>query len=408
MPLSTSHFLLLLSFAVASATTATATLSTSPLSSSSAVTSYNVVAELVGDGPVISYSLKHNSVFEYAYNSAAFMTGQGTANEVCLLVRCQNSTSKTNPLGQVGPSQIAISCAPSPTKDFSPITTSSVVFKPESASDVLGTEDPRVIEVGGTLYMYYTAVAVAPNGQGAAARLSLATCDSPQRASTPGCWKRRGALFPDPTPGFQFTKSGALLHDDKFSLLIFGDCSVVNGLQVARASPDLLSYSVIENFLLIEPRANSWDSGLVESGPPPLKLPDGNWFFIYNAAQKLYGVPNNLLYNPGYVILNGSNPMQVLQRSDKPLLMPTYEFQTSGLTPYVVFVEGMVPVPTTTDTRSKSSSSSSKSNDNHHIDKIVLKGVSKDRESGAQQVSFFLYYGAADSSVGVAIVTVSY
>ena len=320
------------------------------------------------------------------------MPGQGTTNEVCLLVRCQNSSSSSNPLGKVGPSQIAISCSPDPTKDFSPITTTSVVFQPESQLDVLGTEDPRVIQVGGTLYMYYTAVCRTPDGNGITARLSLATCKGPQQASNPSCWKRHGALFPDSTPGFQFTKSGALLHDDKFSLLIFGDCSVVRGLQVARVSADLLNYTIIDDFLLIEPRNNSWDAGLVESGPPPLKLPDGNWFFIYNAAQKLYGVPNEMFYNPGYVILNGSNPLHVLQRSEKPLLMPTFEFETSGLTPYVVFVEGMVPVMKS----------------NRHIDKVVMKGVSKNKKTGTQEVSFYLYYGAADSNVGVAIVTVSY
>ena len=72
--------------------------------------------------------------------------------------------------------------------------------------------------------------------------------------------------------------------------------------------------------------------------------------------------------------------------------MPTFEFETSGLTPYVVFVEGMVPVMKS----------------NRHIDKVVMKGVSKNKKTGTQEVSFYLYYGAADSNVGVAIVTVIY
>lgn len=42
--------------------------------------------------------------------------------------------------------------------------------------------------------------------------------------------------------------------------------------------------------LLITPRPNMFDSVLVESGPPPLKLTNGNYFFIYNSAR--YGYPS--------------------------------------------------------------------------------------------------------------------
>ncbi len=42
---------------------------------------------------------------------------------------------------------------------------------------------------------------------------------------------------------------------------------------------------------LIEVRKDKFDSELVESGPPPVKLSDGNYFFIYNSARKGFPSP---------------------------------------------------------------------------------------------------------------------
>ena len=74
-----------------------------------------------------------------------------------------------------------------------------------------------------------------------------------------------------------------------------------------------------------------FDEHLVETGPEPLKLSDGNYLFLYNSAHKTNEVtprPNwNLKYNIGYAILNGTNPLQVLYRSDKPLFSPELDWE---------------------------------------------------------------------------------
>jgi predicted GH43/DUF377 family glycosyl hydrolase len=121
---------------------------------------------------------------------------------------------------------------------------------------------------------------------------------------------------------------------------------------------------------------------LQEGGPPPLKLSDGNYFFLYNSAQS--GFPTvkpdwDLRYNMGYVILNGSNPSQILERIDAntPLFSPELEWeignstdpQLLSLTPNVVFCEGLVAKPGAVD-------------------------------------EFIFIYGAADSRVGVGTITV--
>lgn len=156
-----------------------------------------------------------------------------------------------------------------------------------------------------------------------------------------------------------------------------------------------------------------FDSHLVEGGPPPLPLADGNYLYIYNSARCalvvgsfFFSPPtqgtrfrndnnsgNGLQYNIGWAILNGANPSQILQRCNEPLLSPTTGWEVRclsshiplllsltlsqigtapwlGLTPNVVFCEGM--------------------------------------SVGEQADTFVIYYGGADSVLGAAEVRVTY
>jgi len=58
-------------------------------------------------------------------------------------------------------------------------------------------------------------------------------------------------------------------------------------------SEDLVSWENHGTFIDI--RADHFDSHLVESGPPPLKLDNGNYLFFYNSAKS--GFPSD---KPGY------------------------------------------------------------------------------------------------------------
>ena len=78
-------------------------------------------------------------------------------------------------------------------------------------------------------------------------------------------------------------------------------------------------------------RNNSFDSMLVEAGPPPMLLSDGNYLFIYNSARQNASSPDHFEYNIGWLIINGSNPLHILQRSDTPLLSPQLGWEVSLL-----------------------------------------------------------------------------
>ena len=88
--------------------------------------------------------------------------------------------------------------------------------------------------------------------------------------------------------------------------------------------------------------------------PAPLRLTNGEYFFIYNSARvwKQTIKPGwNKQYNAGFLILDGSDPTIVKQRSNVPLLSPEEPWEMGNssfpqyLTPEVVFIEAAIPDP---------------------------------------------------------------
>lgn len=64
-------------------------------------------------------------------------------------------------------------------------------------------------------------------------------------------------------------------------------------------------------------RNNFFDSLWIEAGPPPMQLHSGDYLFLYNSGK------NSTVHfakstNVGYVILDGKDPMKILQRGSDP------------------------------------------------------------------------------------------
>jgi len=288
--------------------------------------------------PVVS-SLLGESDFKWNYNAAALAYGKGDS-KLALLVRCQDQKSPNDKWSTTS-SVIAWSELVAPFT-FSKVTNDSVVFRPQEPYENYGTEDPRVTQKDGVYYLLYSAVY--QNSTGVLSQLALATTTAPWNASA---WTRHGPLFPKNG----WSKSGAMLiRDEPPHYLFFGDSSFHDGLQIA-TSNDLLSWD-LQPGTMLPMRPKKFDSSLVEAGPMPLPLSDGNYLFIYNSAQK--GFPSSkpgwdMKYNVGYAILNGKNPVEVLERSEDPLLSPELGWEEGtgdnlSLTPNVVFLEGWQPI----------------------------------------------------------------
>jgi predicted GH43/DUF377 family glycosyl hydrolase len=195
-----------------------------------------------------------------------------------------------------------------------------------------GCEDPRLVRIDETFYLTYTAY------DGAVARLAMAASDDLRR------WQKWGLLFPDEQwerffPHEQhrrlfprgWSKSGAILPQPVGGRywMYFGDSHIW-----AAHSADLRRWEVVPEPVL-SPRPRHFDARLVEPGPPPRLLPEGIWLG-YNAADA------DVRYAFGQALFARDDPTRLIARSDTPILEPSAKDEIEGQVPNVVFAEGLV------------------------------------------------------------------
>ena len=162
-------------------------------------------------------------------------------------------------------------------------------------------------------------------------------------------WEKLGIVFPD----WGWSKSGAILPikiNGKY-IMYFGDSNIWIAY-----SEDMVHWVTDREWVVLRPRPGYFDSKLVEPGPPPI-LTDKGILLIYNGADE------NNRYSVGWVLFSKDDPTKVIARAEKPILEPELEWETFGQVPNVTFATALVIV------------------DN----------------------KMYLYYGAADTYVGLAI-----
>ena len=86
---------------------------------------------------------------------------------------------------------------------------------------------------------------------------------------------------------------------------------------------------------VLSSRPGTFDSQVVEPGPPPVLTSEGI-FLIYNGAD------DKFVYSTGWVLFDKTDPTKVLARADHPIFWPQQEWEKVGQVPNVVFVEGLV------------------------------------------------------------------
>ncbi len=230
-----------------------------------------------------------------------------------------------------------------------------------------GTEDPRIVQSEDGMYVLtYT------QWNRKIPRLALATSPDLQN------WTKHGPVFQDFKDGkYQNmdTKSGAIVTKLKDGKLV---TAKINGkfymyfgvphIWMA-TSTDLINWEPLEDYAgnltpVLNPRPGYFDSWLVEAGAPPVLTKDGI-VVLYNAGNSQnIGVKNlgNRVYTSGQALFDASEPWKLIDRSDKPFIKPELPFEKSGqYKDGTTFVEGLV--------------------------------YFKDK--------WYLYYGTADSMVGV-------
>jgi predicted GH43/DUF377 family glycosyl hydrolase len=199
-----------------------------------------------------------------------------------------------------------------------------------------GLEDPRLQKIGETYYLTYTGYnnvdGVGPDKKDA--QLCLATSKDLLH------WQRRGVILPAYRGKWNvnWTKSGAILPEKingKYWMYFLADAKNQPSQMGVAFSDDLQHWTEALDHPVLSSRPATFDSRVVEPGPPPVLMPAGI-FLIYNGAD------DQLVYSTGWVLFDKHDPTKVLARSDMPLFTPQKEWEKIGQVPDVVFVEGMV------------------------------------------------------------------
>ena len=235
------------------------------------------------------------------------------------------------------------------------------VMGPDSDSEYEshGVEDPRITQIGETYYILYTAASLYPP-----------LVPRPEEGRLPGDipWRVRVSLAH--TADFQkFVRHGVIIsHIDSKDATLFPEQINKNYVLLHRVYPQMRlavaptlhefhERGVKERGVYIWPREGKWDSERVGAGAPPIKTPYG-WLLFY------HGVNHDLVYRLGILLADLVDPSKILIRTDESILEPQKTYERKGQTPNVVFTCGAVEWH------------------NH----------------------FLVYYGAADSVIGMAYI----
>lgn len=227
------------------------------------------------------------------------------------------------------------------------------VFEPVRRHEVGGVEDARITRDGEDFLITYAAVSkvpgpvyadmdffrltkrdpfaerpgippMGPSYTGLLRSPDLRTFTAQGLLTPPGLDDRDGVLFPEKVGGRY-----VMMHRPSSWV---GSEYGTDGPSIWLAfSPDLVhwDYGEGDRYLLMKPEAD-WEGGKIGAGPPPVRTPAG-WLVIY------HGVDANHVYRVGAALLDLQNPLEVMARTDEPLMEPEEDWERVGIIPNVVF-----------------------------------------------------------------------
>lgn len=224
------------------------------------------------------------------------------------------------------------------------------VLVPEYDYEKIGCEDPRVVELDHTYYMVYVPVGDNPDG----IQVALA------KSSDLIHWEKMGPIKMMLT-GWCAEKIKApvlapVKVNNKYILYFLGQKRGWHTAIGVAYSEDLIHWEEDRRNPVITPRYDNYDCLGVEPGATPIVIEDTIVLF-YNVWDE------KLTHRTWYAVFDRKDPGKLLERGEDPLLVPEKAWECKDYVPNVIFAEGVVEL----------------------------------------ENQYYLYYGAEDTSIGLAI-----
>jgi len=230
------------------------------------------------------------------------------------------------------------------------------------AAKIYHVYDPRITYLEGTYYVLFALDMDGGCGLGLGTTADFRNFEFLGLVSTEDI--RNGVLFPEKV-------GGRYLRMDRPNKARPAGGPTSGSTIWLSESDDLLNWTAVAP--LIDGRFHYWDE-FIGSGPPPVKTRDG-WLHIYHGVAGHFGSSN--IYQAGVFLLDLHDPTRVLGRCRRNILEPRETYEIAGQVPNVVFPSGMT------------------------VDRVDAEGFALPNSEVK------VYYGAADTSVGLALTTIA-
>lgn len=214
-----------------------------------------------------------------------------------------------------------------------------------------GCEDPRITKINDRFYMTYTAYdGVNPP------RIALTSIALGDFLSKNWKWDTPKLISP---PGTDDKDACIVKRVKGEGYIAFHRLGNVIWLDFLR-DLDFPEKKYLTGGIIAQPRRDKWDNVKIGIACPPIETEQG-WLLLYHGVSD-----PDFMYKVGAMLLDFDDPRKILGRTDEPLLEPERHYEQVGQIPNVVFPCGAV----------------------------VINGT------------IYLYYGGADSVVGVATMSI--
>ncbi len=283
-----------------------------------------ITLKRIPENPIISPNQDNEWEHDGAFNGCVAFSGDTYHMVYRALSLVKNQNGVDMQVSSVGYAK---------SKDGIKFTDRKLLFGPTEDWEIFGCEDPRITYMDGKFYIFYTALSVFPFAAYGIKNAVAITADFKTFEKHPVTTfnSKAMALFPEKING----KMAALLTvntDMPPAKIAFAEFEKESDIWSPFYWTDWYGNINSNSLQLLRDMRDQ-----VELGAPPIKT-DAGWIVIYSYIKNY--MSNNKEFGIEAMLLDLSDPRQILGRTNHPLIAPNEKYELVGEVKNIVFPAG--------------------------------------------------------------------